>query len=106
MRFADLLASVDATTQRALGEAVVYTPGVGDPVTVDGIFDALYTPVALGTPAVVSSGPAVWLTLSTLPTDPLADTAATVTIRGETYRCHEPQHDGQGGVLMQLHKVA
>ena len=105
MGFAELLAMVDVPVRERLGGDVIYTPAVGDPVTVSGIFDAAYVRVDLGEPGVSSSGPAVFLTLDDLPSDPKADTAATVTVGGVAYLPHTVEPDGIGGVLLHLHEV-
>lgn len=105
MGFAELLAAVDRTARRQLGCPVVYTPGAGSPVTVNGIFDRTYVRDDLGTPGVATSGPAVFLTIADLTSNPITDAAATVTIAGLTYTCHEPQPDGMGGVILLLHLV-
>ncbi len=105
MGFAELLAIGDRATREILGSPVIYTPGTGDPVTVTGIFDKGYVRVDLGNPGVASYGPAVFLTLADLPSDPVADTDATVTIGGVAYLPHEPQPDGLGGIVLLLHEV-
>lgn len=107
MGFADLMATVDrAVLDSRLGDEVTYTPGVGAPVEVLGCFDALYTRVEAGGQAgISSSGPAVFLALDDLPSDPETDTAATVTIAGVTYTAHEVRPDGMGGVVLLLHRV-
>ncbi len=105
MSFADLLTTADVAVRRQLGEALTYTPAAGDPETVYGVFDAAYVRVDLGNPGVSSSGPAVFLTLDDLPSDPRDDTGATVTIGGVEYSTHEPQPDGMGGIRLLLHEV-
>lgn len=106
MGFADLLAAGDRAVRQALGDAtIVYTPGVGDPETVTGIFDAAYVRVEAGPAGISSSGPAVFLTLDDLPSDPKTDTDATVTIGGVEYTPHEVHPDGLGGVFLLLHLV-
>lgn len=106
MGYSDALAAADRLVRAQLGESVTYAPGAGSPVTVNGIFDALYCKLDLGGAGVSSSGPAVFLTLSDLPTNPGIDTGARVTIRGVTYKPHEVEPDGQGAVMLLLHKVA
>lgn len=105
MDFAAHLASADAAVVGHLGAEVTYTPGVGDAVPVTGIFDAAHEQVDAGQPGVTSSGPAVFLRLSDLPSDPETDTDATVTVDGVLYRPWEPAKDGQGGVLLRLHRA-
>jgi hypothetical protein len=103
--FSELLATVDRAVRKTLGGSVTYSPTSGSPVTVDGVFDAAYVRVDLGQAGVSSSGPAVFLRLSDLPSDPSTDATATVTVSGVTYTVHEAQPDGLGGVLLQLHQV-
>lgn len=104
MSFTALLAQADALTLDTLGESVTYTPSVGAAVSVTGIFDEQYQRVEVGTPGVSSSGPAVSLLLSDLPSDPTTDNA-TVTIRSTTYSIKEAQPDGQGWVVLQLQET-
>lgn len=97
---------VDRTVRARLGEAVTYTPGVGSPVVVNGIFDAAYILVGSGEAGVSSSQPAVFLRLSELPTDPLNDAdALVIAVNAKSYRPTEIKPDGLGGVLILLHEV-
>lgn len=105
MDFAAKLVIADRTARDHLGGLVTYTPGAGAAVQVQGIFDALYQRVDAGQPGVSSSGPAVFLTLADLPSNPVTDTAATVTVDGTTYTQAEAMPDGQGGVLIRLHEA-
>lgn len=105
MRFAELLAAGDRAVRQQLGGPVTYTPSVGSPVPVTGIFDKAYVRVDAGEPGISSFGPAVFLTLADLPSDPSVDLTATVTIGGDTYLPHERQPDGLGGILLLLHLV-
>ena len=105
MSFLDLMANVDSVVRQTLGGSVTYTPGVGAAVTVNGVFDAVYVRVDVGNPGVSSSGPAVFLSVEELPTDPSDDTTATVTVDGIVYTAHEVMPDGIGGVRLLLHKV-
>lgn len=104
MGFLELLASADAKVRGVLGGTVTYSPGSGDPVDVDGIFDAAHVSVEVNSnPAAVNSvGPAVFLTLTDLPTDPETDTTATVTVDGTDYEIREVHPDGLGGVYLLL----
>lgn len=107
MGFADLMETVDrAVLDSRLGDEITYTPGVGAAVDVAGCFDSLYVRVEAGGQAgISSSGPAVFLRLDDLPSDPVTDTDATVTVDGVTYSQHEAQPDGLGGVVLLLHRV-
>ncbi len=104
MGFSDLMAAADRAAREVLGETVTYAPSSGDPVEVRGIFDAAYVRVDAGQAGVSSSGPAVFLCLSDLPSDP-TDDEAVVTVGAVGYRIREAQPDGLGGVLLLLHRV-
>jgi hypothetical protein len=95
MGFADLMAAADIPVRQVLGGVsnVTYTPGVGVAVVVDGVFEAAHQHLDLGEPGVTTQGPAVFLTLTDLPSDPEADTAATVTVAGVTYTPHTARPD-------------
>lgn len=105
MNFSDALAAADVLVRETLGEEVTYTPGVGAEVTVFGVFDAVYVRVDAGESGISSTGPAVALTLTDLPSSPETDTAARVTIRGVEYLAHTVEPDGQGMVRLLLHEV-
>lgn len=108
MGFSDLLALTDVAVRGRLGESLTYTPGVGSPVTVTGVFDAAYVVAdgGAGLTGVSSSSPAAFFTLADLPSDPSDDLSARVTRGSTVYTCHEAKPDGLGGVLMLLHKAA
>ncbi len=103
--FSALVAMGDRSVRDVLGQTVTYTPSVGDAVDVDGVFDAAYVRVDVGQPGVSSSGPAVFLTLTDLPSDPATDNEATFTIGEVEYRSWEIKKDGIGGVTVMLHQV-
>ncbi len=105
MDFAGLLSAGDRVVRKTLGGAITYSPGVGDPVDVDGVFDANYVRVDLGQAGVASVGPAVFLRLEDLPSNPETDTDATVTYAGVEYTAHTVQPDGIGGVHLLLHRT-
>lgn len=105
MSFQDLLASADRSVRKLLGQTVTYTPGAGSPVEVRGVFDARYQRLEAGETGVSSTGPAVFLRLDELPSNPSSDLARTVTINGVVYRPFEVMPDGLGGVHMLLHEV-
>jgi hypothetical protein len=72
-------------------------------VDVRGIFDAAYVRVEAGRAGVSSSGPAVFLRLEDLPTDPEND-EPIMTVAGVNYTVREAQKDGQGGIHLLLHR--
>jgi hypothetical protein len=104
--FASFLATADRSVRGILGGPVTYTPGTGAPVVVQGVFDAAFVHADLGEAGVSTSGPAVFLTLADLPSDPSADLAATVTVGGITYKPREVQPDGLGGVRLLLRQTS
>lgn len=104
MGFTDLVERADVAVRAHLGGDITYTPSVGAPVQVRGVFDAAYVRVDLGQIGVSSSGPAVFLKRADLPSDPSDDAGARVTVKGVVYSIHEVQPDGEGGgVLLLLH---
>lgn len=105
MDFLAHLAKADRAVQGVLGGAVTYTPGTGAAVEVRGVFDAAYVRVDAGQPGVSSCGPAVFLRLADLPSDPRTDEDATVTAEGVVYCAREVQPDGLGGVILHLHRA-
>ncbi len=105
MGFLDLLEAVDRVARDVLdGRSVLYTPSVGDPVTVAGIFDAAYEMIDVGRAGVSGYGPAVFLRLSELSSDPSLDDAR-VTVAGTEYKFREVKPDGLGGVWILLHEA-
>lgn len=107
MNFVAYIERVDAkVTGGPTGGPVTYTPGVGEAVMVRGVFDALYMKVDAGNTGVSSSGPAVFLALSDLPSDPCDDLDARVTVAGTEYKVREAQPDGVGGVHLLLQETA
>lgn len=105
MNFASLLTQTDSAVRAILGDEVTYAPSSGAPVTVTGIFDSAYVLVDAGQAGLSSSGPAVFLSLADLPSDPMEDLGAMVTEGGISYVIREAAPDGKGGVLLHLHKA-
>lgn len=109
MSWPALLTAADRAVTTALGEpdGVTYAPSAGPAVVVDrAIFELAHQQVDASQPGVTSSGPALFCRLADLPSDPETDTTATVTAGGVTYRAAEVIKDGQGGVLLKLHRTA
>lgn len=106
MAFSDLLVAADIAVREVLGGSVTYTPTVGAAVTVDGIFDAAYVLVDAGQPGMSSAGPAVFLTLTDLPSDPEVDTGALITVAAVEYSIHTVKADGLGGAYLLLHRTS
>lgn len=106
MGFREILAAGDQALRALTGDDVTFSPAVGSPVEVRGVFSERYvrTSTTPGEAGVSTTGPAVFLRLDDLPSDP-SDTDAQVTIAGVTYSAHEVEPDGLGGVLLFLHKV-
>jgi hypothetical protein len=109
MSFGALLESVDRTMMRTLGEkaeddTIVYTPGAGLAVSVDGVFDAAYRREEAGEAGVSAAEPAVFVRLADLPSDPRED-APTLTIKGISYTVREVEADGDGGARLFLQEA-
>lgn len=104
MAFTSLLASADRAALTVLGGPVFYAAQYGAAVEVRGIFDAAYVRADPGQYGAVvqSSGPAVFVLLADLPSDPDTDLDPTVTVAGVAYRVREARKDGMGGVVLLL----
>lgn len=87
---------------------ITYTPAVGSPVEVSGIFDELYV-LAKGDPeaGVETLGPAVFLLLSQLPVHPDDDDPILTipSVDGVDYRVTERRTAGLGAMVLVLRKV-
>ncbi|MGN6105197.1 MAG: head-tail joining protein [Kofleriaceae bacterium] len=106
MSFDELVAETDRAALSDLGgETVTYTPEVGSPVPVTGMFDEQYV-LAKGTAeaGVEATGPAVFLRLEDLPVHP-DDDEPTLTIKSVDYRVIERRPDGMGGIVLALRRV-
>lgn len=103
----DLIAGMDSLAIAALGggEAATYTSGDLISATVTGIFDAYYQNPGEGEMGAAMHTPAFFTTLAQLTSDPAADADAVLEIDGVAYSVREPKPDGQGAVLLMLHKV-
>lgn len=112
MEFADLLTLADTSVRKgSIGNAMTYTPGVGAAVQVRGIFDAAYERADVGPSGVASVGPAAWLVLTDLPSDPQTDSGCLVSpaagpCAGQVFRAHTVEPDGQGTVRLLLNQVS
>jgi hypothetical protein len=104
MAFRDLLAVADRAVQKHLGGTVLYTPTNGGGVEVAGVFEAGHVRADAGQAGLTTVGPAAFVRLEDLPSDPEVDEGATVSVDGVEYRIHEPAKDGQGGVTLYLHR--
>lgn len=87
---------------------ITYTPQSGSPITLNGIFDAVYQ-LAKGDPeaGVETLGPAVFLSrteLAKLPVDPEFD-EPTLTIEGVVYRVTERRLAGLGATVLALRRA-
>jgi hypothetical protein len=103
--FAAHLARADAAAVDHLGSVASYTPEGGEAVEVQGIFDAAYVLVDPGAgPGVSSCGPALFVRMADLPSDPRED-EPSIEVAGVQYRVKEVRPDGQGGVLLLLSEV-
>lgn len=106
MSFVDLLQTADVAVRGHLGGTVTYTPSVGAPVDVAGVFDAAHVEVDPGQISMASSvGPAVFVRLADLPSDVDSDTGARITNAGVAYTIHTVKPDGLGGAHLLLHRI-
>jgi hypothetical protein len=98
----DTIEIADRACLNVLGEATQYSDG-GPAVAPVGIFEQAYIRISAGQNGVQSSGPAVFYLLEDLPSDPQL-VEPTIVIRGTSYKVIEVKKDGQGGVLVHLHR--
>ena len=90
-------------SEAAFGEQCTYTPKVGSPFQIDGIFDDNYQEVpSQGETKVQSTGPKLGIRMQQFSTNP--GEGDTVTIRSIVYRVLEFLPDGQGGADLILTK--
>jgi hypothetical protein len=98
--FAD---SILKQTTATFGQDVTYTPAVGSPVTIQGIFDHAYQDVQLQHgPGVSSVRPVLGIRLADLAARPAK--GDTATIGATIYRVIDIEEDGQGGATLRLQK--
>ncbi len=112
MGFAADIAAANGTILDRLGSYFEYAPRNGTPANVRGIFDAEFRRADATQPGVALVGPAVFVRLSDLPTDPVMGTPVdpvtddpVVTVDGVAYRVREVQKDGQGGAVLHLLRI-
>ncbi len=86
------------------GVAVTYTPGVGAPVQIKGIFGNAQVEVDLGgeSKSVVQQ-PSLGIKLADLAALPTKQDR--VTVNAITYKVVDSQEDGEGGTLLLLHRA-
>lgn len=105
MTFADQIELADRAVLATLGGVEVsYQPLVGDPVNVQGLFDDRFVLVERDNDGVESVGPAVFLRLDDLPTNP-DDDDPLLTIGSVVYKVRERLVDGLGGIRLLLHRT-
>lgn len=106
--FAQMVAVMDATVQKALGaEPVTYQTSAGVTALVRGIFDASFLLSTTGNaddPGVEVVVPAVFLRISDLPSDPMVDNPL-LNIRGTVYRVFERRPADFGSIVLGLKQV-
>lgn len=99
-----LIASTDHTVLDHLGISCQYITRDGEVTDIVGVFDAKYERLdQAGEAGVLSSTPMLFVRLSDLPVDPMADDG-DVIVNGLRYRIIEPEKDGQGGCRLILHR--
>ncbi len=102
MSFADHIAATDRAVQVHLGGvAVTYTPEVGGPVTLTGMFDDRYVLADNGHAGVEQIVPAVVVRLEDLPAHP-TDDEPQLAILGDTYTVRGRETDGVLGGEIRL----
>lgn len=104
MAWSDFTSGVLDQGLSTFGQAVTYTPTVGAPVDIVGVFDKAHTEVTLGHAAPVSSThPTLGIKLSVLALRPVRGDA--VLIASISYRVIDCEDDGQGGASLRLQRT-
>ncbi len=108
----DKLVNDVAYAPRHFAEPLIYAPGAAAPFPVNGIFDEVYTELALNEGEVVSStGPRLSLEASACRTAPLqGDTLqftpqASPELRGRRFDVSNVSPDGLGGLVLVLNET-
>lgn len=108
MGFFDSVAVMDGQAIQLLGSVdVTYTPTVGSPIVVQGLFDDGYELlVELDAEyAVEQASPRVFVLVADLPADYATDDP-TLTINGQAYSIIRREHDAKrAGIMLVLHAV-
>lgn len=99
MSFRNLEDAVIDLCGQVMGQSVTYTPTVGSPVTINGVFDNSYVDID----GVVSLKPTLRINLSDLASAPAK--GDSVSISSVSYRVLESRADGYGGSTLILQKV-
>lgn len=84
----------------------VYTPAIGNPFNLDGIFDNAYRSVdRIPELQINTSGPVLGVRMSDFPTGVTPAQQDRVMIRGDNYRVRDVQPDSHGGALLLLNEA-
>jgi hypothetical protein len=109
MDWSDLTADILDAGIRVFGRDVLYTPLVGSPATVRGVFDKPTQNVPFGLavdPLVLASlKPRLGVKLADLPSDQAVVGDTVGPIDGVTYTVAEVEKDGQGGASLVLEEA-
>lgn len=99
-----LTAMANKAIERALGEAVTYTPLAGSPVSIKGIFNAMTAEIDAGTGfRVMTPRPTLEIRLAALAAAPKQ--GDQVAVRSQTYKITSVTKDGEGGAVLALAKT-
>jgi hypothetical protein len=94
--------------QGVFGEPVTYTPAVGSPFPITGVFDNAYKDLTMSeyAPDVATLYPALGVRLVEFPVPPLQGDQLTITRTGKTYTVRLPRPDSHGGALLILNYLS
>jgi hypothetical protein len=99
MSFKTLGASIVKLTGDVFGESIIYTPSVGSPISIQGIFEHAFVDVE----GIVSLKATLRINLADLSASP--DKGDQVTVSGVVYRITESRVDAYGGTTLILQKA-
>lgn len=100
-------AHVLAPLEGVFGEAVTYTPAVGLPFQISGVFDEAYREVELaGGLGMTSEMPVLGVRLSQFSVAPKQGDQLTIQRTAATYAVKEVRQDGHGAAKLMLNYLA
>lgn len=104
MDFAKATAAILKASISAFGSDAIYTPVVGSPKPIRGIFENVFQMENFGDPSgIATTVPSLGIRLADLDAPPKQDDM--VTIATIVYRVVDNKIDGHGGTTLILHKI-
>lgn len=88
------------------GEPVTYTPAIGAPLSITGVFDEAYQDLTLaGGTAMTTSTPVLGVRVSDFPALPAQGDTLVIASTGEAFTVKEVRADGHGWAKLMLNYI-